>query len=713
MSQVRTGAVPPLASGYVGRPELDQALAEALVPGGLAALVPVTSVAPGRDWREACGKTQAAVAYAESQWAAGGADVLVWVTATSRAAVLSHLAEAALAVSAAAAASAASAEAAAVGFLDWLRETARPWLVVLDSLADPAVMDGLWPAGPAGRTLVTAASRAVLGPEAGPAGQQATVIQVDMFTPHQSLGYLMGRLTADLDQRQGAVDLATQLGNEPLALAQASAVIASSDLTCRGYLDVLASRRSRVAGGAASSAAALTWAIAVEHAAELAPQIAHPQLVFTALMDGNGVPRATYSESSRQFGVPESVSANGLAALEAAGLLSVDRSVTPALVRMNWVVQAAIRAAAPPDVLAGTAVAAADALLAAWPADDEGDPGRQFRACADRLHQVAGDALWQGGCHGMLRRAGQSLEAAQLAGPTAAYWDGLTAMSEKVLGASHPDTLAIRARLGVARLESGQADEAIAQFHSVASERAQALGPDHPGTARAWQDLGRALLAAGRLEEAVAVLDDAAACYERSTGTDSGESIVAQEDVAAARARAGQPAAAITIYRHTLAVRQRAQGTAHPEAMATCRKLADAYLADGQAKNAITLYKRVLDERGKALGKSHPDTIGARGSLAAAYFAAGRMSQALQLLEQVRNEYTQALGAEHRTTLATSLNLANAYHSIGRLTDAARLLEDTLARCEQNLPDSDSLTIAAREGLAAMTGASSVKPGGI
>lgn len=53
---------------------------------------------------------------------------------------------------------------------------------------------------------------------------------------------------------------------------------------------------------------------------------------------------------------------------------------------------------------------------------------------------------------------------------------------------------------------------------------------------------------------------------------------------------------------------------------------------------------------------------------------------------------------------ATSLNLANAYHSVGRLTDAARLLEDTARLCEQELPDSDSLTQAAREALAAMTG---------
>ena len=101
MSRVRAGAVPPLAGGYITRAEINSALAEALGPGLTAALTP--SRAPGapgilRDWRSASGKTQAAVAYAEELWASESIDILVWVTATSQPAVLSTLAEAAVAL---------------------------------------------------------------------------------------------------------------------------------------------------------------------------------------------------------------------------------------------------------------------------------------------------------------------------------------------------------------------------------------------------------------------------------------------------------------------------------------------------------------------------------------------------------------------------------------------------------------------------------------
>ncbi len=535
-----------------------------------------------------------------------------------------------------------------------------------------------------------------------PDGHRGVVIGVGTFTPHQSLGYLIGRLTADLDQRQGAVDLVPQLGREPLALAQASAVIASSELTCHGYLDILTSRQARRGADVASSPAAVTWSIAVEHADTLSAA-AHPQLIFCALLDGNGVPATILSEAARLHEVDEKTSQEGLDSAEAAGLLSVDRSSPAALTRMNAIVQAAIRAATPPDMLAATVVAAADVLLTAWP-DDACDLGRVYRSCTDQLRRLGKGALWQDGCHRVLLRAGQSLEAAGLARCAADYWEELTATSVRVLGEGHPDTLALHGRLGLAYLESGQADQAAALFRAVGSERARSLGQDHSGTARAWLDLSRALVAGGRLDEAIAVLGDAVACFERATGPDSGESLSAQEDLAAAHARVGQASAAITLYRRTLAVRQRAHGPAHPDAISTCRKLADAYLADGQVKNAISLYKRVLDERRDALGEGHQDTIAARGALAGAYFTAGRVSRALQLLEQVRVEYIRAIGAEHRTTLATSLNLANAYHSVGRLTDAARLLEGTAQLCEQNLLDSDPLTQAAREALAAMTG---------
>jgi hypothetical protein len=139
MSQVTAGAMPPLAGGYVARPEIDEALSDLLVPGTTEVLVPAVPAPGGRDWGGVCGRTQIAVRYARAARAASDASLLAWVSATSRSSVLSTYAEAAVALGLRAAG---DADAAAARLLLWLRETSRPWLIVLDDVAAPAVMDG-------------------------------------------------------------------------------------------------------------------------------------------------------------------------------------------------------------------------------------------------------------------------------------------------------------------------------------------------------------------------------------------------------------------------------------------------------------------------------------------------------------------------------------------------------------------------------------------
>ena len=240
---IRSGPVPPLADAFSARAETAAGLGAALVAGAVVALVPVRVAGPPPGgWLESCGKTQLAVCVAESLWRSREVELLVWVVATSRASVLSGFAEAA--GSTLGADPGGDGESAARRFAGWLSRTSRPWLVVLDDLRDVADLEGLWPAGPAGRILITTAN-----PVAFPGEQDALIHPVGVFSPREALSYLMGRLTADPDQRLGAIDLVQDLGCEPLALAQASAVIASSALSCRDYRDYLPRGPEPRAGG--------------------------------------------------------------------------------------------------------------------------------------------------------------------------------------------------------------------------------------------------------------------------------------------------------------------------------------------------------------------------------------------------------------------------------------------------------------------------------
>jgi tetratricopeptide (TPR) repeat protein len=709
---VRSGAVPSLADGFIARPETATGLGAALVPGSTVVLVPDRAVAEGSpDWPGSCGKTQLAVGFAESLWQSRSVELLVWVVATSRASVLSGYVDAAVAMGTN---PAGDAESVAARFVSWLGETSRPWLVVLDDLSDAADLDGLWPEGPAGRVLLTATSSAILSD-----GHRALARAVGVFSPREALNYLMGRLTADTDQRLGAIDLVEDLRYEPLALAQASAVIASSTLSCRDYRGYFARRREQLAKTAGDEpvAAAVTWTFSFEQAGRLSPGgAAQSLLALAVLLDGHGIPGAVFTTSAAcgylardgAAGSPDQDRAQGaLLILERAGLLALDQASTPPTARMSPVVQAAVRAAMPDHVLDRAASAAADALLEVWPDDEpQGGPaGGSLRSCAASLQQAAGDLLWTSGCHPLLVRAGRSLDSARLTGPAVTYWRELATVSDRLLGPGHPDTLMAGEQMADACLTAGRAAEAIPWFQWVLAKRVRALGPDHPGTIAARRNLGHAAVAANQFGDAITVLDGAVGDYERVRGPDHIDTLGARDELAAAYLAAEQFAEAIPLYRRTLADREHIQGPRHPETMITRQKLADAYLADGRLKDALSSYKRVLADRERVLGPDHLDTIAARGSLAAAYHSAGRMASALQLYEGTRAGYERVLGPDHPDTLACRANLAHLYYAVGRLSDAATLLRDTLARCERTLPPGDPLTQAVRESLTNIAGA--------
>jgi len=706
---VRSGAVPALAHGYVDRPETAPDLAVALPPGVVVALVPDRAAGPGpspapaaRDWLRTSGKTQLAAAFAESLWQSRALDLLVWIEATSRASVLSGYAAATAAATGRDQAS--SCESVAVQFLGWLSETSHSWLVVLDGLADPADLDGLWPAGPAGRVLVTCAD-----PAAVPRGTR--VLPVGLFNSREGLGHLMERLSTNPGQRFGAIDLVGTMSLEPAALAQASAVIASSTMSCQSYREYFVRRRQQLAelSGAPPSASAVTWALSFERASQLAPGGAVQSLLaLAALLDGHGIPGTVLTAPAAAgylaggAGAPAGESARAaLAALERVGLLTVAPATAPPTVRINPVLQAALRAAMPEGVLDQAARVAADALLQAWPEPEPtGWPASGFRSCTAALRQIAGNRLWAGGCHPVLLRAGDSLDLARLTGPAVDHWHDLVTTSDQLLGAGHPHAILAGQRLAEALLAADRPDDAVTWFQRLLDTRAVQLGPDHQDVIGARLRLGHALVAARQFDRAISALEHVAADSDQVLGPQHVHTLGARDELAAAYLAAGRQSDAIALYRRTLAGRERTQGSRHPETMTTRHRLGDSYLASGLAKEAAAAYKRVVADRERTLGPDHLDTIRARYSLGAAYQRTGKAVAAERVYEQARVGFEQVLGPRHPDALRSRAELALVYRQLGRYGDARALLRDTVDRLQRILRPDDPLISELREILA-------------
>ncbi len=682
---------------------------DSLVPGATLALVPGSAFAEGpSNWLGACGKTQIAVIIAESLWRAGTIDVLIWVSATNRASVLSSYVQAS--VVAFGIEPTGTAESVAARLVSWLAVTGKSWMVVLDDLQDATDLDGLWPEGPAGRVLVTGKQSSLASGRRG-----IQVIPVGFFSVREALNCLTERLSVNPAQRQGAIDLIEALGREPLALAQAAAVVANSTLACRDYRDYFARRRQQigVAAGEVPSAAAVTWTLSLGQAESLLPGASvRLMLVLVAMLDGHGIPGAIFSTPAVAAYLGGAVTPfaqavdpkpawDALLAIERAGLIIVNRAASPPTIGMSSVLQAAIKLAAPANVQEPAARAAASALLEAWPTD-EPEPWTAdiLRVNVASLQNSSPDVLWADGCHPVLLRAGRSMDEARLIGPAVEYWRDLSARCDTKLMPGHPDALVVAAHLAAAFLGAGYAGEAVHWYQRVLAERGRELAPGHPAIIAARINLAKALVLAAEPADAVTVLLRAVSECEQFRGPGHPDTLSARDELAAAYQAAGDVAAASRLLSRNLTDRERLQGPRDAETMATRDRLAAACQAEGKVKDAIAHYKRALSDREKVLGRGHPDTIATTANLAAAYQAAGRMPSAMQLSEQCCADSERLLGPDHADTLARMANLAHLYYAVGRVGDAVTLLRDTAARCERVLPYGDPLIQAVQQSLA-------------
>ena len=329
--------------------------------------------------------------------------------------------------------------------------------------------------------LVTAAAEATV-----PAARNPAHFPVGAFSSHEALTYLMGRLSADPDQRLGAVDLVQDLGGDPLALFQASAAIASSGLTCRDYRDLFARSRTSWPRCPAPRPRPSGHLDAVGGARRpaRAGRLAQSCLALAVLLGGHGIPEAVFAApaagefiaGTRRVSPGDARGPQGaLRSLERTGLLTIDPAGSGAqVIRVHPVVQAVVRTAMPGELRDQAARAAAGALLQAWPDDDE-QPllAEALRSCVTSLEQAAGDALWAGGSHQVLFRAGQSLDSARLSGPAVGALAVGRVGQRAGLGPAHPDTLLAAGQLASAMLAAGLGAEAVALYQQALDTRSR------------------------------------------------------------------------------------------------------------------------------------------------------------------------------------------------------------------------------------------------
>ncbi|QHA09336.1 tetratricopeptide repeat protein [Streptomyces broussonetiae] len=716
--------IPPRALSFQHRAEVDQ-LRTAADGGGTAVLTGTGGV----------GKTQLAADHARNAWDNGSVDVLVWITASSRSEITDGYAQAGVEVLGA---DPTDPERAAREFLAWLepKATLKPcrWLVVLDDLAAPADLRDLWPpSSPRGRTLVTSRRR-----DAALTGAGRCLVRVGLFRPWESAAYLTEMLAAHgraepADQING---LATDLGHLPLALAQAAAYVIDATLACADYRQLLADRMRKLADllpepgtlpDDQATTVAATWSLSIERADQLRPAgLARPMLQLAAMLDPNGIPSTvlasppvlTYLAEFRigaSLGQTHTQQVTGqdavgaLSALQRLNLIEHSPNVPHRAVQVHQLIQRAARDAMPAADRDVAGIAAATALIAAWPETERDTALAQaLRANTEALTRHAEDSLYQlgdfddelDGVHPVLFRTGESLGEAGQIDAAIKHMQHVLDTAGAHLGRDHADTLHAAHDLAHWLGESGDFAGAASAYKRLLKQETRALGCKHTTTLDTGVSLAYWLMKSGDAVGAASTYKRLLKPMTQARGPDHPHVLNLRHNLAWCQGEAGDAVGAAAALERLLEQELQVLGSEDPLTLNTLGALARWRGEVGDHAGAVAALESVVDQKLRVIGPDHPDTLSARHSLGRWRAIAGDIAGATADLENLLVDRLRVLGPDHPHTFATRSNLANLRGRAGDPVGAAEATAELLGQMLRVLGADHPHTVRTRDALA-------------
>jgi tetratricopeptide (TPR) repeat protein len=578
-----------------------------------------------------------------------------------------------------------NADAAVARLLGVLQDQGR-WLLVFDNAKDPAALARFLPASN-GHVIIT--SRNPYWQSVG------ATIEIGEFTRAESTQLVRSRV---LGISEGdAAALAEAVGDLPLAVDQAAALLMDTGWPVTTYLRLLRERTEQVlqrrdyTGGYPVSIAA-AWQLSFTELAAV-DAAAIQALSLAAWWAPEPIPVTAFTEHSDQLPEPlASVAADPLAWASLLGLLR-NRAlarISPDSVLLHRIPAALLRAgspvSAPPQGWEATAVRVLAAVVPAdpwnapvtWPVWQRLLPHVLTAVAATSSEATAPDDVdW------LLERIGTYLVARGDPRAALAHLDRAYQQRHARLGPDHPDALASANSLAIDLRALGEYVRARELDQETWERRRRVLGEDHADTLVSANNLALDLHALGEYEQARDLDLDTFVRRQRVFGDDHPNTLTTANNLARDFSRLGERVRARHLREDTLERRRRVLGEDHPDTLLSANNVGVDLYQFGEHEQARDLDLDTFVRRQRVLGDDHPSTLISASNLARDLYVLGEYERARELDEATLIRRQRVLGEDHESTLSSANNLVRDLNKIGD-HGRARELEQRVRRRRQS-----------------------------
>lgn len=690
------GRIPERNKNFTGRTEIFEQLHHALATDITALVATAPDASPtALQGMGGVGKTQVAIEYAwryRSEY-----DLVWWIPADQSVLVRSSLAALASRLGLPAP-TATGIEEAAAAVLEALRrgEPYKRWLLIFDNADQPEDISSIIPRGP-GHVLITSRNHRWQS--------VFDTVAIDVFDRLESVAFISKRVHKGVNADE-ADRLAHELGDLPLALEQAAALLAEAGMSIEQYLRLLKEHVTQLLaeGKPPEYPVSMTaaWSLSVSQLKEKLPE-AIELLRCCAFFGPEPIPRDVFVPlSPSDPGQPAEADGHlqvtldprlasllddpillstairelgryALARIDSTSrTIQIHRLVQALLrdelgqsdqVRMRHAVHMLLANAAPqmPDTPPNWSTYG-DLLAHAEPSRVVECPNPEVRRfCLDLIRY--------------LFTSGNARAARDFANEVIKEWEG------RFAGEHRRYVLEAYRHLGIVLRELGEYRAASDLNERTLEEMKGTLGPEDAQTLLLTNSRGADLRAMGNFKIALAHDEDSLKRHERAFGPVDPRTLRAANNLALDYVLISEYKTALDWQKKTFQQqRSSGSGASAENILSSWNNLARLVRLSGSYPEALDLGEEALAFGVEQLGIEHPWTLRTAKDLSIAHRMSGEVAEGLERAQEAYARWLRVRGPGNPDTLASAMNLANARRMNGQIDQGYELARDTMQR---------------------------------